>query len=112
MAKTKKAYKIPPAPPPEEAAEIVRELLRITNIGQTALGDIAGVSQGTISKWANEEHDPCKSGWDQLMAFAASDPDTAHLAHRYVIGLFRGNREQLADLSHAIVLGEQDENQK
>jgi hypothetical protein len=103
MAKPLKAYGTPPAPPPDEVANILRELRAITEISQKQLAKIAGKSQSAVSKWGDGKHHPSKPAWDQVIAFAASDPRTAHLAHSYIYRLMGGDRDRIADLTAALV---------
>jgi transcriptional regulator with XRE-family HTH domain len=74
-----------------EVPETLRAMQDLLGIDQKDLAGIAEVSQGTISKWLNEKQNPGKSEWDKVIAYAAKDARTAHLAHRYVIDLLGGD---------------------
>lgn len=82
----------------DDVPEIVSELLRITDLSQTALAKLVGVSQPTIQKWMAGIIQPSKPSWDKLMMFAASREDTAHLARQYFLSLFGDNPSFLAGL--------------
>lgn len=75
----------------KETAEIIAELIAITGTNQYVLAKIAGVTQPTVGRWARGTSQPVKTHWDRVIAFAASDPATVHLAHRYVLSLI-GNK--------------------
>lgn len=50
---------------------LVKELLELTGWPQWRLGKQLGVSQGTISKWLNEQNEPTKSQWDKVLELYA-----------------------------------------
>jgi DNA-binding XRE family transcriptional regulator len=70
-----------------EVTETLRAMQGLLDIDQKDLAKIAGVSQTTISNWIKEKQNPGKFEWDKIIAYAAKHAKTAHLAHRYVIGL-------------------------
>lgn len=46
---------------------VIKELLDLTGWPQWKLAKALGVSQGTISKWLNEQGEPTKSQWDKVL---------------------------------------------
>ena len=70
-----------------EVPEILSAMQDLLGVDQKDLAGIADVSQTTISNWLNEKQKPGKAEWDKVIAYAAKDARTAHLAHRYVINL-------------------------
>lgn len=59
--------------------EVVREILTVTGVNQTAFGKQVGVSQGTVSKWISTQQSPNKLQWDAVLDLIAGDSRLIHL---------------------------------
>lgn len=60
-------------------AEVVTEVLAVTEMKQGSFAKAVGVSQGTISKWISEQQSPNKRQWDAVLGLIAGDSRLVHL---------------------------------
>jgi predicted transcriptional regulator len=78
--------------------------MAITGSSQWRIAELIDVSQPTVHRWLIGTGQPSKPSWDKIMAFAASDPRTIHLAHRYILGLLGNDTQNIMALLNTLLL--------